>query len=106
MAALIGASDALEDLSPWSFAERASRVAELAPAVPVVEPIEQAQAFRAAMPKMPRLESTHAGDLAYFSLHGRPRRVDHRHWHDDVMEAQGSRRTCWAFAGVAALEAA
>jgi hypothetical protein len=37
---------------------------------------------------------------------GMPRRVSHRQWQTTLDVGQGSRGSCWAFAGIAALEAA
>lgn len=37
---------------------------------------------------------------------GIPSKVSHRRWHKPLAASQGSRGTCWAFAGIAALEAA
>lgn len=97
------AVDPTADLAPtvpWppTLQESSPSRPALAPA-PLVEPREQfearlREAERAVPPAPPRPRAP------------LPASVSHRRWHAPLAVGQGSRGTCWAFGGVAALEAA
>ena len=68
---------------------------------PSVEPLAT------LLPRLERLAQLPAPSLDLTTLIGAlPARVSHRQWQSTLDVSQGSRGSCWAFAGIAALEAA
>lgn len=92
------ASDVLDELS---FARNASTLTESTVNPPVDGSIDSIQAYLESRPTVPVFNGT-----PNFIRGTLPQRVDHRAWQTELVASQGSRGTCWAFAGIAALEAA
>ena len=95
-----GLSDEAPPLPPAVEAP-AVAVPRAAPA-PLVEPMD---AFRARLERVARIPESAAAAPAV-ARGVLPRRVSHRQFQTPLDVGQGSRGSCWAFAGVAALEAA